>query len=377
MADNDIIELSDNERLDWLRLIRTQNIGPKTFEQLVSRYGSVKDAIKIIPELSLRGGKDKATVVFSKKAAEKEVESLNKLGGRIVAKCEKDYPELLKYISDAPPVISIIGNADLFSKKSVSIVGARNASINGKKLTQKIAKELGQEGIIVTSGLARGIDTAAHIGAIETGTIAVVAGGIDVVYPKENIELYKKISETSVIIAECPLGTTPRPENFPRRNRIVSGVSTATLIVEAAKRSGSLNTARHANEQGRDVMAIPGSPVDPRAEGPNLLIKNGACLVTSAEDIMEVISSQSENILRLSESESKTFTSAKITNSLEEDIDNFRSKIGDILNYDPISIDDIIIETQANINIVLTVVLELEIAGRLQRHAGNKVSLLY
>ena len=377
MVDDKIIELSDSERLDWLRLIRTKNIGPVTFDQLVSKYGSVKEAIKIVPELSVRGGKEKATTIFSKKDAEKEIESLTKLNGRIIAKCEKEYPELLKYISDAPPVISVIGNVDLLSKKAVSIVGARNASINGKKLTQKIAKELGEEGIIIVSGLARGIDTAAHIGALDTGTIAVVAGGIDIIYPKENIDLYKKISETSVIIAECPLGTTPRPENFPRRNRIVSGVSTATLIVEAAKRSGSLNTARHANEQGRDVMAIPGSPVDPRAEGPNILIKNGAYLVTSAEDIMEIIFSQSENIFTLSESKQKTFSSANIARNIEGDVEKFREKITDILNYNPISIDDIIIETHANINIVLTVVLELEIAGKLQRHPGNKISLLF
>lgn len=260
--------LTDAERLDWIRLIRTENVGPITFHRLMEQYGSAAKALDMLPELARRGGRSKPLRVAPKAEAEREVQANRRFGARLICACEPDYPEPLAAVDDAPPVISVAGHAHLLRRRAVAIVGARNASLNGKKFAESLARDLGEAGLLVVSGLARGIDTAAHAGSIASGTAAVLAGGIDVVYPPENEGLYRDIMALGVVVAESPIGTQPQARHFPRRNRLISGLSLGVLVVEAALRSGSLITARMALEQGREVMAVPGSPLDPRCQVP-------------------------------------------------------------------------------------------------------------
>ncbi len=284
-------ELTDVERLDWLRLIRSENVGPVTFFELMRHFGSAGDALQALPDLARRGGRRGSLRVGSRAAAEREVDALRAVGARFVALGEPGYPPPLAAIADPPPLHSMIGHDHLLNKRIVAIVGARNASASGNRFARQIAGDLGAADYVVASGLARGIDTNAHEGAFATGTVAVVAGGVDVVYPPENEDLYARIVEGGVVIAEMPPGTVPQGRHFPRRNRIIAGVSLGTVVIEAAQRSGSLITARLAGEQGRDVFAVPGSPLDPRCRGSNNLIRQGAVLTVSAADIIEVLES--------------------------------------------------------------------------------------
>ena len=282
--------LSDRERLAWLRLMRTDNVGPATFRQLLNRFGSAEASIAALPDISKRSGKPLR--VPSLTQAEDEIAGLGRYGARLVASGEPDYPDLLRYIPASPPLITMAGGAQLDWARTVGIVGARNASSAGIKMTRLLAADLGERGYTVVSGLARGIDTAAHKATLSTGTIAVLAGGLDKIYPDENIPLAHDILDNGgALITEMPLGWEPRARDFPRRNRLVSGLSLGIVVVEAAKRSGSLITARLALEHNRDVFAVPGSPLDPRAEGGNALIQQGAKLVTCAEDIIETLGS--------------------------------------------------------------------------------------
>lgn len=367
--------LSAHEKLSWLRLTRTENVGPITFYKLVERYGSASEALDALPELSRRGGRSKPLKAPDLSQIEKEYEALTALGGEIVTAACADYPLALGAIDDAPPVLSYFGNIQLSNKNAIAIVGARNASLNGRKFAQKLAGDLGAREQTVVSGLARGIDTAAHQGSLSSGTVAVVAGGIDVVYPEENTALLEEIKERGLVLAESPLGTAPQARHFPKRNRIVSGLSRACVVVEATMRSGSLITARMAGEQGRDVMAVPGHPLDPRAQGPNHLIREGATLIRNADDILEIIRNFSGNALREPLRPIPIFTSSPAN---DDDVpENAQELVLENLSFTPLALDELIRSCHLTIPVLQTVLLELELAGRIKREPGGRVSLLH
>lgn len=362
------------EKLAWLRLSRTENVGPITFYRLIEAYGSAGAALEALPELSKRGGRKNPLSAPPMAAVETEYRALQKLGGDIITATCPDYPLALAACDDAPPVISVLGNRDLMKPSCVAMVGARNASLNGRKFAAKLARELGEEGQIVVSGLARGIDTAAHEGALESGTIAVVAGGIDIVYPEENRKLYDAIKERGLIIAESKLGHQPFATSFPRRNRIVSGLSQAVIVVEATMKSGSLITARLAGEQGRDVMAVPGSPLDPRASGPNALLRDGATLVRSAADVMETLRDFSGHSLREALPPVQRFEHGVA--GADEMPENAQGDILEALSFTPVTVDELLRACHVSIPVLQTILLELELAGRVKRHPGGRISLL-
>ncbi|MBI4031207.1 MAG: DNA-protecting protein DprA [Proteobacteria bacterium] len=366
----------DAERLAWLRLIRAENVGPVSFYRLVEAYGSALKALERIPALAARGGRSKPLAIPSADVIEKEYGALRRIGGDIVTAADEHYPLALSALDDAPPVLSYIGNSALMNKSCIAMVGARNASLNGKKFAEKIARDLGRAEQIIVSGLARGIDTAAHTGALDTGTIAVVAGGIDVVYPPENQKLYEAIRERGLIVAESPLGQQPFAQSFPRRNRIVSGLSAGVVVVEATMRSGSLITARLAGEQGRDVFAVPGHPMDPRAEGPNHLIREGAQLIRGADDILEHLLSFNRT-KGFADSAANDFSVPVVTGDDDPQMfDEAREAVLSVLSATPVSIDDLIRDGGLTVALAQTVLLELELAGRIQRLPGNRVALV-
>ncbi len=378
--------LTDRERTDWLRLIRSENVGPVTFWHLLRHFGSVADALEALPELSRRGGRSKPVRIASVAAAEAEIVATRKAGARLVAAQEPDYPWRLATTEDAPPLISLAGAAALGNAPVVSIVGARNASSNGKRIARTIAQGLGEAGVAVASGLARGIDAAAHAGSLETGTIAVVAGGIDICYPPEHEELMQDIAGRGAILAEQPVGTKPQGRHFPRRNRIVSGIASGVLVVEAAARSGSLITARCAGEQGRDVFAVPGSPLDPRCAGANGLLRDGAILTESADDILQVLQPG------LREAPGGAEPAVSPSDSPPESLPDFLAEaprmatgaavadaslsLADRLSPAPTPVDDLVREFGDDSAAVAAALLELELAGRVERHPGNRVALV-
>ncbi len=367
-------ELTDVERLDWLRLIRSENVGPVTFFELMRHFGSAGDALQALPDLARRGGRRGSLRVGSRAAAEREVDALRAIGARFVALGEPDYPRPLAAIADPPPLLSMTGHGHLLNKRIVAIVGARNASASGNRFARRIAGDLGAADYVVASGLARGIDTSAHEGALATGTVAVVAGGIDVVYPPENEDLLARIAEGGVVIAEMPPGTVPQGRHFPRRNRVIAGVSLGTVVIEAAQRSGSLITARLAGEQGRDVFAVPGSPLDPRCRGSNNLIRQGAVLTESAADVVEVLESGFGR--PAAEPAGPLFGAPPQAPIDEATLDAARRDVLEKLGPTPVTVDEIIRQCQVTPSVVLTVLLELELAGRLDRHSGGQVSLV-
>lgn len=366
--------LSDAERLDWLRLIRTENVGPVTFHRLLERYGSADAALRALPDLAHRGGRTKPLRIATRSDAARELDAVGRVGARLIAACEPDYPPALAMIDDAPPLISIMGHAHLLKKAAIGIVGARNASVNGRRFAERLAVELGEAGLLVVSGLARGIDAAAHSGALATGTAAVVAGGVDIIYPEENAELYRRIAEAGVIVAESMVGVQPQARHFPRRNRLISGLSLGVVVVEAALRSGSLITARMALDQGRDVFAVPGSPMDPRAGGPNDLIRQGAVLTESAADVLGALA----DVLRapMKEPERGFIQGGMPGIPSESELNSARYKVLECLSPTPVPVDELIRGCQLSASVVLTVLLELEIAGRVQRQPGNQFNLL-
>lgn len=365
--------LTRDERLAWLRLIRSENVGPITFFQLLKRFGNAAGALEALPEMSLRGGRRRAIKVCAKANALAEMEAIEASDALLVAYGEPDYPALLGHIADPPPLIVVAGQLPLLGKPMIAMVGARNASANGMRLTQRLAGELGEAGFVVVSGLARGIDTAAHGGALTTGTVAAVAGGVDVVYPPENADLQEEIKTHGAILSEMPPGTVPQARHFPRRNRIVAGLALGTVVVEAAPRSGSLITARLAGEQGRVVLAVPGSPLDPRHRGTNALIRTGATLVQNANDVIEAVSPLIDPH-RLQETTVPPIPPLPAVPS-DADLDAARHRIHALLDHTPIPIDDLIRQTGLTPAVILTILLELELAGRLDRHPGNEISL--
>ena len=363
--------LSDAERVDWLRLAGTENVGPVTFFQLIDRFGSAREALAALPSLARRGGRTGAPKIPTAADIQAQVAALAKPGGRWIAATEPDYPASLREIADPPPLISTIGRTELLGKRSVAVVGARNASANGRKLARDLARDLAAAGLVVVSGLARGIDAMAHDGAMPR-TVAVVAGGADIVYPEENRALQARIGAEALIVAEMAPGTVPQARHFPRRNRIISGLSLATVVVEAAERSGSLITARMAGEQGREVFAVPGSPLDHRARGCNALIREGAILVESAEHILEGLGRVSGAFDPVPKSALEPRPAAD-----ESEVDRARSTVLGLLGPSPLAVDELIRQCHMSAPAVLAVLLEAELAGRLDRHPGNKVSLRY
>ncbi len=365
--------LSSDEKIDWLRLIRSQNVGPITFYGLLERFGSASRAIDALPELARRGGARRIRV-GARTQAEAELESLAALGATVIGRTEAEYPPLLAQIEDAPPLISVLGHPSLLGKRAIAIVGTRNASINGQNLTRKFAGQLGEAGLLVVSGMARGIDAVAHEGALKTGTAAVLAGGVDIAYPKENIELYGKLIETGAVISEMPPGTEPTARHFPRRNRIISGMARGVVVIEAALRSGSLITARLALEQNREVFAVPGSPLDPRARGTNNLIRQGAHLTESAEEIIGLMNDLFSSTLM--EREPFEFKQESPPQPNQTEIEAARRTVINYLTPTPLAVDEIIRQCQMSSAVVSTILLELELASRLERHPGNQVSLI-
>jgi DNA processing protein len=363
--------LTDEERIDWLRLARSENIGPALFDQLLEGFGSAAEALAALPGLSRKGGLKRPFKVCSAAAAEAEIARAAALGAHFVGKCEPDYPSLLRHIDSAPPLICIKGKAALARREAIAIVGSRNASANGRRLARIFASELAEAGYAIVSGLARGIDTAAHDASLESGTIAVIANGIDIVYPPENAGLQDAIGREGLLISEMQPGAEPREKSFPRRNRIISGISRAVIIVEAALRSGSLITARFANEQGREVFAVPGSPFDPRAEGTNRLIGDGAHLLTRSQQVIDVLLPMQNRL------QERTPDSSTLMAPVAMEIDTpARQAILDLLGPAPTDIDDLIRESSVPAQVVLGVLLELELAGRLVRHGRQLVSLV-
>jgi DNA processing protein len=353
--------------VDRLRLIRSPTIGPVSYRHLLSRFGSATAALDALPDLARRGG-GAAPRIVPRAEAEREIATVEKLGGRYLLLGQGLYPRLLAELDNAPPVITVKGDLTLLDKPSAAIVGARNASAAACRFSRGLAHDLGAEGIVVVSGLARGIDSAAHDGSLASGTIAVIAGGLDVAYPPENEERQRAIAERGLLVAEMPPGTEPRARHFPYRNRIIAGLTLGTIVVEAAPRSGSLITARLATEAGREVMAVPGSPLDPRAQGCNGLIRDGATLIQNAADVIEVIRPFG-TIARVASSVIPFEHPATDAGNDE------RARIEELLGPSAVPIDEIVRLSGMPSGTVQLVLLELDLAGRLDRHAGGKVSL--
>ena len=364
--------LSESERLDWLCLSRSENVGPATFRDLLGIYGSAGAALAALPQLARRGGRRSRIKLFPRAAGEDELAALAQRGGRLIALSEPEYPLPLAATVDAPPLIAVLGHAHILDRQAVAIVGARNASALGGRFARELAVALGAEGFTIVSGLARGIDAQAHSGALETGTVAVVAGGVDVIYPRENTDLYHAIVDAGAVVSEQPLGTVPQGRHFPRRNRIISGLALAVVVVEASMRSGSLITARCGLEQGREVLAVPGSPLDPRHRGTNRLIRDGAAMCESAEDVIAAVVHMTPPALH-----ERAGAAPADRPAADLDLDaGAREKVVELLGPSPVAVDEVIRQCQLTPAEVLTVILELELAGRLGRHPGGQVSLL-
>ena len=398
--------LTDAQRLDWLRLIRSESIGPKTFRALVNRYGGAGAALDALPELARQRGRDLR--IASRDECLREFAALDAVGARLIAVGEPDYPSALREIDAPPPLIAARGHIPVLSRPMVAIVGSRNASAAGLAFCERLTRDLGVAGLVIASGLARGVDARAHRSALGVGTVAVLAGGLDRIYPAEHGALAEEILERGALISEMPMGYEPRGRDFPRRNRIVSGLSLGVVVIEAARRSGSLITARFANEQGREVFAVPGSPLDPRAEGANGLLREGATLCTRGADVLDALAPLIESgvapRVRLDED-----APGETTEPLWDELDlvyagpspsteaghemdepaaplivepvaavGKRGDVGDIvealLSTSPVAVDDLARAAGLAVGDVRAALLDLELAGKLERHGGGLVS---
>ncbi|RDJ21541.1 DNA-protecting protein DprA [Bosea caraganae] len=396
--------LTDRQRLDWLRLIRSESIGPRTFRALTNRFGSAAAALDALPDLARESGRRIRICTIAE--AEREFEAMRRLGARFIALGEPDYPIPLQAIDSAPPLLAVLGEGATLLRPCVALVGSRNASAAGMKFTARLAQELGEAGFVVVSGLARGIDTAAHTASLETGTVAVLAGGLDEVYPPQNLGLFERLQGTGAAVSEMPLGWAPRGRDFPRRNRLVSGLSLGTVVVEAARKSGSLITARFANEQGRQVFAVPGSPLDPRAEGGNHLIREGATLCAEAAHVIEALTP----LLSLEAPFPSELTlmredgGSEAPESLWDELDlpeiasaplaalataatwaepatrpeagprDIRISLLGLLGSAPVSIDDLVRASGCPVREVSRALVELELDGTVLRHPGGALT---
>ncbi len=408
--------LSDRARFDWLRLSRCENVGPRTFAMLLRVHGDAAAALKALPELAKRNANGRVLRLANVEDIEAEFEAAERCGARFIGWSEPDYPWLLREIDGAPPIIAIRGNLSVFTRPTVAIIGSRNASAAGLAFTERLARGLAEAGYAVVSGLARGIDARAHRATAETGTIAVLAGGHDKIYPADHEKLLEQLLDTGAAVSEMPFGWEARGRDFPRRNRIVSGLSSGIVVVEAAKNSGSLITARFAGEQGREVFAVPGSPLDPRAEGTNALLRDGATFCTRVDDVLDVVARLQArphhgdlfsepgaadhpdqplwDELDLDDGsatpgpalrphgrasapyEAATRQAADAEGSAEGEPFSGPERVIGLLGPSPISIDELVRAAEMPAQVIRAILLELELAGRLERHGSNLVSLL-
>ena len=359
-----IHELSEAERRDWLRLARTENVGPVTFDQLLQRFGSAGAALAALPDLARRGGRP--IRLATEAQVDKELADGAALGARLIGSCEPAFPQALAALDPPPPVIWTRGRIELLDQPCVAIVGARVASAAGQRFARGLAAELGQSGLVVVSGLARGIDAAAHEGGLPTGTVAVLGGGVDDIYPPEHAGLYARIAETGCVVSENEPGRTATARDFPRRNRIISGLSRAVVVVEAELRSGSLITARLAAEQGREVLAVPGSPLDPRAKGTNDLIRQGAALCEGADDVLRAL----EGLRGFREPDRGGYAAGPTP----DPDDALREAVCALLSPTPVSRDELVRATGAPAALVFAALVELSLAGRAELQSGGMVA---
>ncbi len=384
------------EKLDWLQLIRCENLGPRTFKTLLARHGDAAQALAALPEYN-RKGKGRPIVVATRDSVLREWETAERSGARFIALGEPDYPPGLRAIDAPPPLIAVRGRTDILQKPMVAVVGSRNASAAGLAMTEKFARGIAAAGYVIVSGLARGVDACAHRAALASGTIGVLAGGLDRPYPPDHVSLIAQMVERGAVLTEMPFGYEPRGRDFPRRNRLVSGLSVATLVVEAARRSGSLITARFAQDQGREVFAAPGSPLDPRAEGTNDLLRDGANFCTSAEDVIDLLAPLAargatrydllfepagEPLAPLwDEMDGLDLVSGSAAASLEDEIGaplpgTSRQRVEALLGPTPIGMDDLARAGACSAGEIRLILQELEIEGRIERHGGDRVSLI-
>lgn len=364
------------EKVEWIRLARSENVGRSTFFRLVKIFGSPRQALQQVSHYAFQGGSKQQIKVYSEIDAAREVENSHKFGAEIVLFCEENYPKLLREIPDPPPLFTAKGRLEFLNRPAIAIVGPRNASFNGVLFAKKIARELGENNFLIVSGMARGIDAAAHDVTVNSGTIAVIAGGINHIYPKENTELYHKICQQGLVISESPFNAPPKGGNFVQRNRIISGLSLGVVVVEASLRSGSLVTARFGVEQGREIFAVPGSPLDPRCLGTNRLIKQGAKLTENVEDILEEISllqGNFEKVKMLQEPDFEEFIGLSEKLPSDDEIRKIRQKIFTRLSLSPITIEAIIQEMQVPARLVNIAVVQLELADKVEVNYGRVV----
>jgi DNA processing protein len=373
----DTKHLTDAERVDWLRLIRSDNVGPRTFRSLLRHFGSAKVALERLPDLARRGGAARPGRIGSEQDARAELAAGKHLGVSLLASGEDGYPPRLAELDDAPPLLGVRGSRDALMRPIIAVVGSRNASGAGLKFAGTLSRDLGDAGFVIASGLARGIDQAAHRASLASGTIAVLAGGHDKIYPPEHEDLLAALIESGgAAISEMPLGHVPRARDFPRRNRLISGVALGVVVVEAAHRSGSLITARIAAEQGREVFAVPGSPLDPRARGGNDLIRQGAMLVENAADVLDNLplgpAVIQPRLSGLGEPELPPFEESPRSEHQPE----MASEILSLLSPEPTMVDDLVRRCHLSPSVTVAVLLELELAGRVETLSGNRVALL-
>ena len=371
----------DSQRLACLRLIRSENVGPATFRALINHFGGARAALAALPELSQRGGRRRPIRICPEAVAEAEMTAARRIGARPVFTIEPGYPAALAVTEGAPPLIYVKGDEGLMARPAIGLVGSRAASAAGQQLARQLAAGLGEAGYIVASGLTLGIDTAAHHATLETGTIAVLAGGLDIVYPPQNADLHRAIGERGCLVSEQPPGFKARGNDFPRRNRIISGLSLGVVVVEAARRSGSLITARRAADQGREVFAVPGHPLDPRAWGTNQLIKDGATLVTCAQDVVDALQPFGRPRRADAETGGASLREPVMPldgppQALPQVVQDDRARVTAALGPAPVHIDELARATALPIRIVQTVLLELALAGRLEHHGSQLVSLI-
>jgi DNA processing protein len=377
---SEVGKASDEQILNWLRLYRCQNVGPVTFKDLLGHFGSAAVALDALPDLARRGGRASKIKLCTQEQALQEIEAAESIGAKYILNWEQGFPQWLKNSDSSPPILCVKGEITSFARPIISIVGSRNASATGMRLAEQLAGNLGAMNYTIASGLARGIDTAAHKASLHSGTVAVLAGGLDKIYPSENSGLAEDIvASGGALLSEMPIGWQAGARDFPKRNRIVAGLAIGVVIVEAAQRSGSLITARLAGEMGRHVLAVPGSPLDPRSDGSNRLIREGATLVRSAEDIAEA-AAPSQLELSSDKHQAQISLNATPKSNFQEAGDepqqNLRDAISNLLTTTPTEIDDLVRFTDASIGQVQIVLLELSLAGKLEKHAGNRVSLL-
>lgn len=372
--------LSTQETKDWLRLAFSENVGPMTFRNLVSYFGSPKEALAHVNEFARRGGRIKPVVLASDKKVEEQMKIAHETGTRILPSCDVDYPKRLTKIEDAPVVIFTRGSTELCNHRTVAMVGTRNASLNGRNFVRKLSSDLVKRDYTIISGMARGIDTAAHEGSLSNvdgkgGTVAVMGTALNEIYPPENEKLFAEICDRGCVISELPFGTPTVPQNFPRRNRIISGLSEGTVVIEAQARSGSLITAKLAIEQKREVFAVPGFPLEPRSEGPNRLLKQGAHLVENAYDITNVLEDLTTGF-RFQEPPTQIIYQP-MPHLSDDDLTIARKLIMENLTSETTGVDELIRGTELTTQIVNIILVEMELAGRIERHPGGRVSLLY